>query len=302
MEHSGPSGMGVYRGGGLYGGGGAVVSAVGENARSWRQLACKGGQIPGKRSGAASVMVGTRLYIFGGYGGSGRLDDFYCYDLDEKTWQRIESRGDAPGARENNGLVEHAGCLYLFGGYNGSTWLNDFHEFNLASGVWRVVPPNQFVPSARFGYVSVVYAHFFVLFGGYDGATWLNDMYQLDFRTMLWSHVHASGSIPSIRSCPSWTLSTDGATAYVFGGYDGVQRMNDFFQCDLATYTWSVVPASGGSAVPSPRYFHACAAYGRSLFVFGGYNGSERLNDMYEYGFDTQLWREVRPTPLATDY
>lgn len=149
------------------------------SCRSWRALTVKGGARPGKRSGAASVMVGNRLYIFGGYGGSGRLDDFFVFDLDDRTWTQIENRGDAPGARENNGLVEWNGCLYLFGGYNGTTWLNDFHEYHIASSIWRKVPPNEFVPSARFGYVSVVYSHYFVLFGGYDGSTWLNDMYQL---------------------------------------------------------------------------------------------------------------------------
>ena len=30
-------------------------------------------------SGAASVVVGDKLYMFGGYGGNGRLDDFFEY-------------------------------------------------------------------------------------------------------------------------------------------------------------------------------------------------------------------------------
>ena len=124
---------GQYDDGGGYGGGyggcgGAAASSGGMEpgiahgsagsiaARSWRPLAVKGGAVPGKRSGAASVMVGSKLYIFGGYGGSGRLDDFHVFDLEEKCWTCIESRGEAPGARENNGLVEWNGCLYLFGG------------------------------------------------------------------------------------------------------------------------------------------------------------------------------------------
>ena len=46
-----------------------------------------------------------------------------------------------------------------------------------------------------------------------------------------------SGTIPSIRSCPSWCKSTIGGSVFVFGGYDGVHRMNDFFECKLDTYT-----------------------------------------------------------------
>ena len=93
-----------------------------DRSRVWKQLSAKG-KIPGRRSGAASVMVGTKLYIFGGYGGNGRLADFFCYNLEQKTWTEIECKGSAPGVRENNGLVEWNGCLYLFGGYNGTTWL-----------------------------------------------------------------------------------------------------------------------------------------------------------------------------------
>ena len=45
--------------------------------------------------------------------------------------------------------------------------------------------------------------------------------------------------------------------------------------------------------VPSPRYFHACAMYNGKMYTFGGYNGTERLNDMYEYDFQTLRWAQV---------
>ena len=70
-------------------------SAWPDRSRFWKRLNAKG-RTPGRRSGAASVMVGTKLYIFGGYGGNGRLDDFFCYDLEQKSWTKIESTGDAP--------------------------------------------------------------------------------------------------------------------------------------------------------------------------------------------------------------
>ena len=260
-------------------------------SRCWRQVNCTG-QIPGPRSGAASVIVSNRMFMFGGYGGSGRLDDFYEFNFDTKVWQRAEYTGPSPGVRENNGVVEYKGCLYLFGGYNGSQWLNDFHEFNLDTSVWRMVEPNGPAPASRFGYVSVVQGSCFVLFGGYDGTTWLNDMHEFNFESMAWAPVSATGQIPSIRSCPSWCKEAD--SVFVFGGYDGVQRMNDFFECNLATYTWRQIPCAG--TVPSPRYFHACAMYSNCMYTFGGYNGTERLNDMYEYSAETQRWTQFQPT------
>lgn len=247
-------------------------------------------QIPGPRSGSASVVCGNKLYLFGGYGGNGRLDDFFEFDFDSKLWRRVEYDGPSPGVRENNGVVEYNGMLYLFGGYNGQCWLNDFHEFNLEKRTWRLIEPEStHVPASRFGYVSAVHKDYFVLFGGYDGSQWLNDQHRFDFRTRKWERVMAKGDIPSIRSCPSWCK--EGDNVYVLGGYDGVTRMNDFYACDLNTFVWTQIPPRG--EVPSPRYFHSCAVHRGCLYIFGGYDGTQRLNDMYQHDFETGIWRQI---------
>ncbi|CAN0106356.1 unnamed protein product, partial [Ectocarpus sp. 4 AP-2014] len=155
--------------------------------------------------------------MFGGYGGSGRLDDFWEFDFESRIWKEVHCQGPSPGVRENNGVVEYKGSLYLFGGYNGSQWLNDFHDFffwfspvclmgglsvdfffwctastflvcldfQFTSGVLflrlqGLVEPAGAPPVSRFGYVAVVHSHYFCLFGGYDGTTWLNDMHRFN--------------------------------------------------------------------------------------------------------------------------
>lgn len=254
---------------------------------SWRPIVSQGSP-PGPRSGAASVVLGNKMYMFGGYGGSGRLDDFFEFDCDKRSWRQITCLGDAPGVRENNGMVVHGQCLYLFGGYNGSTWLNDFHEFDLRSGSWRLVEPKGTPPAPRFGYVSAVWADSFIVFGGYDGSTWLNDLHEYNFKTGKWSRIEiqAGGPWPSIRSCPSWTQMDK--NVYIFGGYDGVQRMNDFYALHMDTFTWTKMRTAG--AIPSPRYFHASVIHANCMYTFGGYNGASRLNDMHCYSFETNRW------------
>ena len=128
----------------------------------WRQHTNTKGIIPGPRSGAASVVVGNKLYVFGGYGGSGRLADFFEFDFDTKTFQEIEMAGHHPGVRENNGVVLYKNRLYIFGGYNGNDWLNDFHEFDLQTKVWRKIEPAGACPSPRFGYVAVRHVDTFI--------------------------------------------------------------------------------------------------------------------------------------------
>lgn len=46
-------------------------------------------------------------------------------------------------------------------------------------------------------------------------------------------------------------------------------------------------------AVPTPRYFHSCAIHNGSMYVFGGYNGSDRLCDFFEHNFETGVWTEL---------
>lgn len=269
----------------------------------------KGGIVPPPRSGAASVVVKGKLYVFGGYGGgTGRLDDFYSFDFASGQWEevRVLSR-EKPGCRENNGVVisDSSRDIYLFGGYNGVSWLNDLWKFDIESRMWTCIQEtsdpqssdepdaavgdasiNQVqgkIPCRRFGYVSVVHAGKFILFGGFDGSRWLSDMHIFDFHTKTWMEIQAKGQLPSARSCPAW--AKDDSHLWIHGGYDGVDRKADFFAFDLTTYTWTEIPCLGRP--PTPRYFHSCCLYGNKLYVYGGYSGSERLADMYCFDFDT---------------
>ena len=38
------------------------------------------------------------------------------------------------------------------------------------------------------------------------------------------------------------------------------------------------------------RYFHASVVYADSLYLFGGYSGQDRLNDLYQFRFDIHAW------------
>ena len=48
---------------------------------------------------------------------------------------------------------------------------------------------------------------------------------------------------PCQRSLHVATVLND--KMYVFGGYDGSNRVNDFYECDIATRRWSLVQSSG---------------------------------------------------------
>ncbi|KAF4744108.1 Leucine-zipper-like transcriptional regulator 1, partial [Perkinsus olseni] len=275
-----------------YGSAGAPSSRV--VVRRWRpvQYGCtaeKAMELPGDRSGAASVVYNDALYVLGGYGGSGRLDDLFKFDFNTRLWSQVHTKGETPTGRENNGAVVIKNNMYLFGGYSGYNWLNDFHCFNFDTSTWAPVEVKAgSPPSTRFGYVSSVHGSVFFVFGGYDGQTWLNDMHEFDVDEGTWSQTHVQGYIPTGRSCPSWAYHE--GSVYLFGGYDGVHRMNDFHRFEMSDRKWSVVATRTSGQPPSPRYFHASVVHGDSLYLFGGYSGQERLNDLHEFRFDLQTW------------
>ena len=99
----------------------------------WKQIVCENSLRPVPRSGAASVVFKDSLYVLGGYGGNGRLDDLWQYLFQEGKWLRLETSRPMPTSRENNGAVLYKGGMYIFGGYSGQFWLNDFHRLDLST-------------------------------------------------------------------------------------------------------------------------------------------------------------------------
>jgi len=104
----------------------ADASLVGRRqCLTWtRMVTASGVPLPPPRSGAASVVVKGKLYVFGGYGGgTGRLDDFWSFDFERNVWEEVPVlSNEKPGCRENNGVVisDSSRSIYLFGGYNGT--------------------------------------------------------------------------------------------------------------------------------------------------------------------------------------
>lgn len=87
------------------------------------------------------------------------------------------------------------------------------------------------------------------------------------------------GWAPSGREGASCAVleDTTGRALYVFGGL-GVGPGNDLSKFSLVDRSWTRVPLVGESRelepVP-PRYYHASAVVGDSLYIFGGANASD---------------------------
>ena len=79
---------------------------------------------------------------------------------------------------------------------------------------------------------------------------------------------------------------------YVFGGFDGISRVNDMHRYDLLTNEWELLNYAGTG--PSPRHSHSAVVYKNYLYLFGGYDGSYRC-DFHKFDLQRHIW-EVVPT------
>eukprot|EP00594_Rhizosolenia_setigera_P021143 CAMPEP_0178980024 /NCGR_PEP_ID=MMETSP0789-20121207/26237_1 /TAXON_ID=3005 /ORGANISM="Rhizosolenia setigera, Strain CCMP 1694" /LENGTH=793 /DNA_ID=CAMNT_0020670333 /DNA_START=181 /DNA_END=2560 /DNA_ORIENTATION=- len=256
--------------------------------KRWSQInpSPSSGAPPSPRDRHVSVVHGHCFYVFGGFDGSIRVQDFHKFDFRTNEWSRIFSlRGNSPSPRHSHSAVVHMNCMYVFGG-----------EFNFRTSTWSVVPSAGRSPRARYRGTCVVHSHKMYLFGGHEGTTHLADTYIFDFHTRVWSYLNTQGVPPIPRDSHVAVVYRD--SMYVFGGSTG-SAMNDLFELNLMTNVWSPVEQqqlqnsndydeNNVQTQPGPRFCHVGVVHDTGFYIFGGYDGSNRLNDFLKFNFESE--------------
>lgn len=249
---------------------------------AWSQVQTQG-ILPPRRSGALGVVHEQKMFIFGGYDGrdGNYFNDLYYFNFDSQRWDEMPSAiGDRPEARTDHIMVLHKNCIYVFGGYNGTSRFNDLCGYDMDAKRWDHVDTSGDVPSRRFGHSGVVHAasNRLIVFGGWDGRDTLNDLYEFNFCTREWKKIETQGTSPPHRYRHTAVLYGD--SMFVFGGVDkSHSRFNDFQRLDLTNNTWTEVCTTG--TIPSSRTFHRAVVVGSKMYLLGGYDGTDRLQDLY---------------------
>uniref|UniRef100_A0A8D0AQ73 Leucine zipper like post translational regulator 1 n=1 Tax=Sander lucioperca TaxID=283035 RepID=A0A8D0AQ73_SANLU len=131
---------------------------------------------------------------------------------------------------------------------------------------WRRLPPcDEFVGARRSKHTVVAYRDAIYVFGGDNGA-------------------FTTGTPPAPRYHHSAVVY--GSSMFVFGGYTGdiysnsnLKNKNDLFEYKFATGQWTEWKVEG--SLPVARSAHGATVYSDKLWIFAGYDGNARLNDMW---------------------
>eukprot|EP00977_Amphora_coffeiformis_P016935 scaffold5364_cov164-Amphora_coffeaeformis.AAC.33 len=190
---------------------------------------------------------------------------------------------------------------------------------------WTKIPTlNGNVPPPRSGAASVVTRHpttgaarLWVLAGYGGNVSRLDDFYYYDFSTGLWEIVNVlSQEKPGPRENNGVVLSDSRSQSiYLFGGVSEKEtRKYGFFRARWTCLQESSDPdpaiedamggvgRGGGSlaaqnrrVAPSRRFGYVSVVHEGKFLLFGGFDGTRWLNDMFVFDFETNKWTEVEP-------
>lgn len=257
---------------------------------------------PSPRDRHVAVAFGNSFFVHGGFDGVSRVSDFWAFDFSTMIWREVVAlQGHPPSPRHSHAAVVYNHSLFIFGGYDGS-YKSDLYEFDFSTSRWSSVPAVGRRPRARYRATCVVHKNSMILYGGHDGTRHLSDTHVLDFHTRTWTTLITEGTPPIPRD--SHVCVTHGNAVYVFGGSSG-SAMNDLHELQLppnSPAVWRPVHTAR-SDQPRHRFCHVAVVHNDSMFVFGGYDGSDRLNDFIRFDFaQYDMSFEVPPSTILADF
>ncbi|KAG7366449.1 Kelch motif-containing protein [Nitzschia inconspicua] len=216
------------------------------SSMTWREVSVLGGRPPSPRHSHSAIVWRDSFFCWGGYDGSYK-SDLHQYDFTTSQWNLVTTTGRRPKARYRATAVVFRNAMILYGGHDGTRHLSDTHIFDLENRAWSSLITEGPCPVPRDSHIAVVHSNSMYIFGGSSG-TAMSDLHELQLPLSpalpaKWRSVSCGTAEPRPRFCHTAVVHND--TLFIFGGYDGALRLNDFIRFDFSVYDLSFeVPKS----------------------------------------------------------
>ena len=236
------------------------------------------------------------MFIFGGYDGINRLNDFYEFNTENNTWQEVIYSGSGlpPSPRHSACALVYEGNMYLYGGYDGSC-KSELHRFNFETNTWSEIKrrtSNHNWPKERYRTSCALYKSMMCIYGGHDSVRQLNDFWLFDFKKMIWEEIKIKSNFKfNIIDNNSNTINTINNSNSIsnFNCVNNYSTNNSFNNNNNNNTT------KDSSNIPCMRDSHITFCCKDSLFIHGGsssnvYSSNSNGNfyvksDLFEYNF-----------------
>ncbi|BAM42165.1 uncharacterized protein TOT_040000535 [Theileria orientalis strain Shintoku] len=251
-----------------------------------------------ERNNHASSVYNNELYIFAGHDGTQWLSDMFAIDvggLEESVSglrfgqsvdvnvRVVEATGKVPSKRACHSMTLVGQLFYSFGGYDGNQCFNDLEVFDPTLGSWsRLSKPHGKKPPARNAHTMVTDGRNLYLLGGHSGSVHFDDIHMYSINSHTWTSLNFEGRVPpGVRG---HACSFHKGEIYLFGGYNGDVPFNTLYVFNLRSSTWSIQDVSYDEAIER-RQRATMVTLSDGLYIFGGFNGSNWLNDLHSIKF-----------------
>ncbi|KAJ1825177.1 hypothetical protein GGH91_000831 [Coemansia sp. RSA 2671] len=257
-------------------------------AMYWKQTKTWGCRPPKMRSQTLTV-IGSQVFVFGGWNNTVCYNDVYVLDTETMFWSKMHTSGDeVPPCRAHTATAVGS-RLFVFGGGDGTQYFADLYVLDTKSYVWTKARPAGVAPSPRRTHTCFHYNGYVYLFGGGDGHKALNDLWRVRAEptaqgTFEWEEVETKGGRPFPRGYHTSTLV--GNQVVVFGGSDGQECFGDTSLLNLDSMEWSHVSIDP----PLTRLAHSATLVGMYLFVICGHDGADYSSQVLMLKLDTLRW------------
>nr|CAB3259718.1 kelch-like protein 2 [Phallusia mammillata] len=222
------------------------------------------------RSGATSVKVGSKIFVFGG--GDGVLIDA-CEMLDLNEPNRWHLMSSLLPAREHCSSSHFEGHIYVTGGWNNGR-LSYCEKFDIHNNKW-IKMKNMNIPRDEHG--TVVCNGFLYCIGGSQRSKRLSSCERYDMRSDVWSEIAPLNQARKGLAC----VVLDG-NIYAIGGNGGGKTVERF---NPTIGRWAYV-----ASLQYARYHSSACVVGNKIFVVGGSSGEESRNSVQVYDSTADVW------------
>ncbi len=240
--------------------------------KSWEQATASASWV--QRSTHFGVVFDNKMWVMGGYDGSGSRNDVW-YSSDGVSWTQATAAAGWSVRQASSILVFDNKMWLMGGGSNNDVWYSSdgasWAQATAAAG-W----------AARHGHSSIVYDNKMWVIGGLNGANYCNDVwYSSD--GISWTQATAAAGWVARKFHSSVVYDNK---MWVMGGYGVLAtRYHDvWYSSDGVSWTQATTSASW-----STRDNHASMVLDNKMWVMGG---SPRSNDVW-YSSDGISWTQA---------
>lgn len=234
-------------------------------------------------SQSQAVVIGSDIYLFGGYSGGWTNTIRKAPLSDPTSW--TNTAGTLPGNLGKSQAITIGSYIYLFGGYNGASNTTNIWRAQVTTPtIWANTGAN--LPVGISESQVLVVGGYIYLFGGYEGTGYSSKIYRATTADPL-TWVDTGATLPWVTARAQVTVI--GNTIYMFGGHgSGIGRILTAPTSNPLLWT------DTGSTLPFWSGYSQLITTGDYMYLLGGYNTASYSPRIYRAAVGTPLvWTDT---------